>query len=228
MLKKNNTEKSAPVWRFFQGPQPYEETLVAMAAKARDIKAGADSEIWVLEHASVFTVGTSLGEAASFSHPSIPVVHTGRGGKITYHGPGMLIVYPLLNLRPHHQDIRAYIQWLEAWMTRIVSACGVLAWGHEERIGLWVNGPSGAEEKIGAIGVRVSQWVTTHGFALNVCPNMQPFTEIVACGLKGFGVTSLERLGKHEAVEQVKRYAQETFEPLTSSTTSSTSVRPLT
>jgi lipoyl(octanoyl) transferase len=183
-------------WRESAEPIPYEEALAFMEQRAAAIRDGAAREcIWLLEHPPLFTAGTSADPAELFNPLDFPVFAAGRGGRYTYHGPGQRVGYVMLDLEKRGKDIRRFVHSLEGWMIDTLSEFGVRAHRADGRIGIWTG--EGAEEvKIGALGVRVKRWVTLHGFAINVAPDLSHFTGIVPCGISDFGVTSLAQLGK--------------------------------
>jgi lipoyl(octanoyl) transferase len=186
-------------WRQEDRPVPYPEALARMEARAEAIRAGTAPElVWLLEHPPLYTAGTSANPAELLD-PRFPVFATGRGGRYTYHGPGQRVVYVMLDLKRRRPDVRAYVQALEAWAVAALARLGVAAETRADRIGLWVrrtdrNTPW-VEDKIGAIGVRVRRWVTFHGLALNVEPDLSHFGGIIPCGISAHGVTSLVDLG---------------------------------
>ena len=181
-------------WRSSPGLTPYADALTEMEARATAVAAGEAPElIWLLEHPPVYTAGTSA-DPAELIDPRFPVVATGRGGRYTYHGPGQRIGYPVLNLAERGRDIRCYVHALENWVIAALAGLGVEAFSVDGRVGIWTL-DRGREAKIGAIGVRVKRWVTLHGFAVNVAPDLSHFGGIVPCGLPQFPVTSLAELG---------------------------------
>lgn len=181
-------------WTVSPGLTDYAEALAAMQARAEAIAAGeAREQIWLLEHPPLYTAGTSA-DAAEMLDPRFPVFKAGRGGRYTYHGPGQRVGYVMLDLRKRGQDVRCFVSALESWVIAALGHLGVECWRAPGRIGIWTNDNS-EEAKIGAIGVRVRRWVTFHGFAINVAPNLEHFSGIIPCGLPDFGVTSLEKLG---------------------------------
>jgi lipoyl(octanoyl) transferase len=186
-----------PEWSAADGLLDYATALAAMEARAAAIRVGAAPEtIWLVEHPAVFTAGTSARDCDLFNPRGFPVHRAGRGGQWTYHGPGQRVGYVMLDLKRRGEDIRAYVQALESWLIAALDRLGVAAETREGRIGLWVaDRRAGTEAKIGAIGVRVTRWVTWHGFALNVAPDLSHYAGIVPCGIAQHGVTSLERLG---------------------------------
>jgi lipoyl(octanoyl) transferase len=183
-------------WRVSDAPVPYEEALAFMEQRAAAIREGTHSEcIWLLEHPPLFTAGTSADSAELFNPMGFPVHYAGRGGRYTYHGPGQRVGYVMLDLEKRGKDIRRFVHRLEQWMIDALADVGVSAHRTEGRIGIWVGeGPN--EAKIGALGVRVERWVTLHGFAINVSPDLTHFGGIVPCGIAEFGVTSIAALGK--------------------------------
>lgn len=176
-------------------PVPYRTALDAMSARNEAIHDGRARElIWLLEHPPVYTAGTSA-PAGELLDPRFEVVSAGRGGRYTYHGPGQRVCYVLLDLRRRQRDVRGFVHSLEAWVIRTLSTFGVDSFRREGRIGIWTMEPDGSEAKIGAIGVRIRRWVTMHGFAVNIHPDLSHFSGIVPCGIGEFGVTSLKKLG---------------------------------
>jgi lipoyl(octanoyl) transferase len=182
-------------WRVSPGLTPYEDALAAMEGRAAAIRAGQASElVWLLEHPPLFTAGTSAAEEELINPMRFPVHAAGRGGRYTYHGPGQRVGYLMLDLDRRGRDIRCFVHALEGWLIAALARLGVEARREPGRIGLWV-GRGGDEAKIAAIGVRVKRWVTLHGFSVNVAPDLAHFSGIVPCGIREYGVTSLEALG---------------------------------
>ena len=183
-------------WRVSDGPVPYEEALAFMEQRAAAIREGIAREcVWLLEHPPLFTAGTSADPAELINAMDFPVFEAGRGGRYTYHGPGQRVGYVMLDLEKRGKDIRCFVHSLEGWMIGTLAELGVSAHRATGRIGIWV-GEGADEAKIGALGVRVKRWVTLHGFALNVAPDLAHFAGIVPCGIAEYGVTSLAELGK--------------------------------
>lgn len=181
-------------WRCSDGLTDYAEALATMEARAAAVFAGEARELaWLLEHPPVYTAGTSA-DPAELIAPRFPVIATGRGGRYTYHGPGQRVGYLVLDLNRRGRDVRCYVHALEGWVIAALARVGVEAFRAEGRVGIWTM-DRGREAKIGAIGVRVRRWVTLHGFALNVDPDLSHFAGIVPCGLPDFAVTSLAALG---------------------------------
>ena len=190
-------------WRASDSPVPYAEAFTFMEQRAAAIGQGSEREcIWLLEHPPLFTAGTSADPAELFNPNGFPVYEAGRGGRYTYHGPGQRVGYVMLDLERRGKDIRCFVHALEGWLIATLADFGISAHRAPDRIGIWVGeGPD--EAKIGALGVRVKRWVTLHGFALNVAPDLSHFSGIVPCGISEFGVTSLEMLGKQMSLRTV-------------------------
>jgi lipoyl(octanoyl) transferase len=200
-------------WRTSDAPVPYAEAIAFMDARAAAIREGTAREcIWLLEHPPLFTAGTSADPAELINPLHLPVYEAGRGGRYTYHGPGQRVGYVMLDLEKRGKDIRRFVHCLEGWMIEALADLGVSAHRADGRIGIWVG--DGAEEaKIGALGVRVKRWVTLHGFALNIAPELSHFSGIVPCGIADFGVTSLEELGKQKPMPRVDAALKRSFVP---------------
>jgi len=186
-------------WKISPGLVSYEDALATMDARVRAIQAGEAQElVWLLEHPPLYTAGTSAKGSDLLGNSPFPVYETGRGGQYTYHGPGQRVVYVLRDLKKHagasSPDLRAYVQQLERWIILTLAEFGIESFLREGRIGVWVkNGAS--EAKIAALGVRVQKWVTSHGIAINVHPDLSHYAGIVPCGISQFGVTSMNAMG---------------------------------
>src|SRR5580704_18588812 len=187
---------AAVEWLISGAPLPYPEAVAAMEARAADIAAYRAPElVWLLEHPPLYTSGTS-GKASDLLEPRFPVFATGRGGQLTYHGPGQRVAYAMLDLKRRRPDVRAYVAGLEQWIIRTLSSFNVRGERREDRVGVWVKRPDkgeGYEDKIAAIGVRLRRWVSFHGISINVEPDLTYFHAIVPCGVADprYGVTSL-------------------------------------
>lgn len=187
-------------WRVEPTPVAYPQAVAAMEARAAAIRAGNARElVWLLEHPPLYTAGTSA-DPAELIDPRFPVFASGRGGRYTYHGPGQRIGYVLLDLNRRGRDVRCYVHALEQWVIAALDRLGIAARAVEGRVGIW-TGEGASEAKIGAIGVRVRQWVTMHGFSVNLSPDLSHFGGIVPCGLPDFAVTSALSLGKRVGPE---------------------------
>jgi lipoyl(octanoyl) transferase len=186
---------AAPEWRTEERPVPYPEAVAAMEARVAAIRAGTAPElVWLLEHPPLYTAGTSARDEDLLEPGRFPVYRTGRGGQFTYHGPGQRVAYVMLDLKRRGPDVRQFVVDLEDWLIRALARFNVVGERRAGRVGIWVA-RGGREDKIAAIGVRVRQWVTYHGVALNVEPELGHFDGIVPCGIAGHGVTSLADLG---------------------------------
>ena len=173
-----------------------------MERRAEAVRAGAEPElVWLLEHPPLYTAGTSAKPAELFNPEGFPVYEAGRGGRYTYHGPGQRVGYLVLDLDRRGRDVRNFVHSLEAWVIGALADLGVQARRDPERIGIWVGHPKG-QAKIGAIGVRVRRWVTMHGFAVNIRPELSHFSGIVPCGIAEFPVTSLGEMGVPDGQER--------------------------
>lgn len=191
-------------WRISDGLTPYADALALQEARVAAIRAGeADECVWLLEHPPLLTAGTSAKPSDLLGPDRFPVHQVGRGGQYTYHGPGQRIAYAMLDLDARGRDVRAYVRKLEEWVIRTLAEFGVKGERRADRVGVWVVRPdrpplpSGApaEDKIAAIGVKIRKWVTFHGLAINVEPDLSHYRTIIPCGVRDYGVTSLIDLG---------------------------------
>jgi lipoyl(octanoyl) transferase len=210
----------APVeWVVSTRPVAYPQALAAMDARVAAIAAGAAPElVWLLEHPPLYTAGTSA-QAGDVIEARFPLFASGRGGQLTYHGPGQRVAYAMLDLRRRVPDVRRYVATLEEWIIRTLATFGVSGERRQDRVGVWVRRPDkgdGHEDKIAAIGIRIRHWVSLHGIALNVAPDLSHFAGIVACGVAGprFGVTSLADLGRTITMAEVDDTMRRAFESL--------------
>jgi lipoyl(octanoyl) transferase len=196
---------NAPVeWLIADGLTPYPEAIAFMEARADAIRAGTAGElVWLVEHTSLYTAGTSAKLADLVLPDRFPVFQIGRGGEYTYHGPGQRVAYVMLDLKRRKEDVRAFVAALELWIIQALDRFNIKGETHESRVGVWVKRPERpdiapgmpAEDKIAAIGIRLRRWVSFHGISLNVEPELANYDGIVPCGIKGYGVTSLVDLG---------------------------------
>lgn len=183
-----------PEWRVQPGLLAYPDALAAMAARADAIRAGTAAEqVWLVEHPPLYTAGTSADPAELLVPDRFPVFGAGRGGRYTYHGPGQRVVYVMLDIAARGRDVRAFVAGLEAWLVATLAEFGVEARTIDGKVGVWTDTDAGPA-KIAAIGVRLRRWVSFHGLAINVAPDLEHFTGIVPCGLAE-PVTSLAALG---------------------------------
>jgi lipoyl(octanoyl) transferase len=210
-------------WQISDRPVAYPEAVTAMEARAAAIAAGEASElVWLLEHPPLYTSGTS-GKAGDLLDNRFPLFATGRGGQVTYHGPGQRVAYVMLDLKRRRPDVRAFVAGLEEWIIRALVAFNVRGERREDRVGVWVKRPDkgpGHEDKIAAIGVRLRRWVSFHGISLNVEPNLGHFDAIVPCGVTDprYGVTSLVDLGLPVTMADVDFALRQAFEEVFGST----------
>ena len=206
-------------WRISDRPVDYLAAVPAMEARAAAIAAAEAPEmVWLLEHPPLYTSGTS-GRSGDLLDPRFPIFATGRGGQLTYHGPGQRVAYVMLDLKRRRPDVRTYVAALEQWIIGTLAAFNVRGERREDRVGVWVNRPdkgAGCEDKIAAIGVRVKRWVSFHGIAINVEPDLSHFSAIVPCGVADprYGVTSLVDLGHPVALADVDIALRQSFEDI--------------
>ena len=203
-------------WRIESAPVPYPKAIATMEQRAADIADQKASElVWLLEHPPLYTSGTS-GREGDLLDPRFPLFTTGRGGQVTYHGPGQRVAYVMLDLKRRRPDVRAYVASLEEWIIRTLDAFNVRGERREDRVGVWVKRPDKGidyEDKIAAIGVRLRRWVSFHGIAINVEPELSHFGAIVPCGVVDprYGVTSLVDLGLPVTMEDIDVALRQAF-----------------
>jgi lipoyl(octanoyl) transferase len=208
--------QNAVEWRISGAPVPYPEAVAAMESRAAAIARGEAPElVWLLEHPPLYTAGTS-GNSRDLLEARFPLFSTGRGGQLTYHGPGQRVAYVMLDLKRRRPDVRAYVASLEGWLIRTLAAFNVHGERREDRVGVWVKRPDkgpGFEDKIAAIGVRLRRWVSFHGISLNVEPDLSHFDAIVPCGVADprYGVTSLADLGHLVSMAEVDIALRQAF-----------------
>ncbi|MGC8530891.1 MAG: lipoyl(octanoyl) transferase LipB [Acidiphilium sp.] len=189
-------------WEVTSGLTDYAMAVEVMQARAAAIRAGsAGEQVWLVEHPPIYTGGTSARESDVLGSGTIPTLRTGRGGQWTYHGPGQRIAYVMLDLTRAHgmvpaRDVRGFVASLERWLILTLAVFGIHGETRDGRVGIWIVDPmTQRESKIAAIGVRVSRWVSFHGVALNVAPNLDHYQGIIPCGIRQHGVTSMAALG---------------------------------
>ncbi|MDP9836681.1 lipoyl(octanoyl) transferase [Neorhizobium huautlense] len=218
-------------WRISDCPIGYEDAVAEMEREVAAIAEGkADELVWLLEHPPLYTAGTSANAADLIEPNRFPVFSTGRGGEYTYHGPGQRVAYVMLDLKRRRPDVRAYVAALEEVIIRTLDSMNVRGERREDRVGVWVKRPekpllfdgSMAEDKIAAFGIRLRRWVSFHGLALNVEPDLSHFEGIVPCGISGYGVTSLVDLGLPVMMADVDIRLREAFESVFGATMSET------
>jgi lipoyl(octanoyl) transferase len=210
---------SPPVaWTISDGLTGYDAAVAEMERQVAAVRDGTAGErIWLVEHAPLYTAGTSAKEGDLLEPDRFPVHRSGRGGQYTYHGPGQRVAYVMLDLERRKTDLRLFVTTLEEWIIRTLAAFNVAAGRRDDAVGIWVKRPEkgiGREDKIAAIGIRVRRWVTFHGVALNVDPVLDHFSGIVPCGIRSQGVTSLADLGITATMPEVDSVLRREFEGL--------------
>jgi len=205
-------------WKHDKNLIDYKIAEDTMSKRVEDIISKRKTElIWFLEHDNIFTLGTSAKTSDFKSDVNIPMYQTKRGGKTTYHGPGQRIVYMMLDLRNGKKDIKQVVWNIEEWLILVLKDLGILGYRIPGMVGVWVKDPSSVnldgthDKKIAALGLRIKKWVTFHGLALNVNPNLNFFTDINPCGIPGKGVTSLHELGVKIKMADVDKVFKQTF-----------------
>tara|TARA_B110000259_G_scaffold49330_1_gene57743 strand:+ start:19409 stop:20056 length:648 start_codon:yes stop_codon:yes gene_type:complete len=201
-------------WKTDDKEVSFEESIKFMEKRNREvINKNSPNLVWLTSHPSLYSAGISAKDS-DLLEPKIPVFKTNRGGKYTYHGPGIRIIYLMLDLKelfmPNRPDISKFINLLENWIINSLSKVGIKGEIRKDRVGIWVK-TNNSEEKIAAIGIKLKKWVTYHGIAVNINPNLQYFNDIIPCGIKEFGVTSLEKLGITTTQEEFDKILQEEF-----------------
>ncbi len=208
-------------WLVSGKPVPYEAALAVMAERVEAIVSGTARElVWLLEHPALYTAGTSAKDEDLLAPMQLPVHRTGRGGQYTYHGPGQRVAYVMIDVKRRFGDVRAYVAALEDWIIDALERLGVAGERRAGLVGVWVRraeeGGVGSYDKIAAIGVRLSRWVSSHGVSLNVAPDLGHYAGIVPCGVRDAGVTSLAELaagsGHAAAVREVDLALRAAFE----------------
>jgi len=198
-------------WKISDRPVAYPDALAEMETRAAAVAEGSTGElVWLLEHPPIYTAGTSANDA-DLLDARFPVYRTGRGGQFTYHGPGQRVGYAMLDLKQRKPDVRAYVHDLEQWLIEALAEFNVKGERRQGRVGIWVQRGM-REDKIAALGVRIKRWVTFHGVALNVDPDLDHFTGIVPCGVRAHGVTSLADLGIVATMADVDVALKKAFE----------------
>tara|TARA_E500000331_G_scaffold355118_1_gene409819 strand:+ start:150 stop:848 length:699 start_codon:yes stop_codon:yes gene_type:complete len=205
-------------WLISDNTVCYEEAVEFMERRVTGIRKGNEPEtVWLLEHPSLYTAGTSADPAELLENNKFPIFQSGRGGRYTYHGPGQRVVYVMLDLKNRDDDVRKYVRDLEQWIMDTLVQFAVIGERRQGRVGIWVGrgalgSPTYREDKIAAIGVRVRGWVTYHGISLNVEPDLSHYSGIVPCGIKNYGITSLWDLGLTPTMPDVDCALKASFE----------------
>ena len=200
-------------WRSSDSAVPYACAIAVMESRVAAIRAGTAAElVWLLEHPPLYTAGTSARDEDLLEPGRLPVHHAGRGGRYTYHGPGQRIAYVMRDLARRGEDVRCYVRQLEEWGIQALARFDVKGERRAGRIGVWVVRGDGHEDKIAAIGVRVRRWVTYHGIAINIDPDLDHYRGIIPCGVTEHGVTSLAALGVPATMAEVDLALRTTFD----------------
>lgn len=186
-------------WRVSKELVHFEDALNFMQKRVEKIISGEEKQlIWMLEHHPVYTAGISAKEEDLLNKTDIPIFQTNRGGKYTYHCPGMKIIYVMLDLKkffaPEKPDVARFVEFLENWVIEVLAEFGIKGEIRKGRVGIWVTDKNGQEKKIAALGIKIKKWVSYHGIAINVHPDLAGFNNIVPCGIKDFGVTTMKEI----------------------------------
>ena len=201
-------------WRRLEGLQPYQPLLDKMEATVAAIRQdGASEAVWLLEHTPIYTGGTSAKDEDLLAPGPVPSIHVGRGGQWTWHGPGQRIAYVMLDLSRRGKDVRSLVSGLEDWIMASLEQFGIIGLRRDDLPGIWVNTGNGKSglDKIASIGIRISRWVTWHGIAINLNPNLAAYDAIVPCGVTDGGVTSFSNLGVFASMDDLDQALQEQF-----------------
>lgn len=202
-------------WRVSKELVHFEDALNLMQKRVEEIIAGTSPGlIWILEHHPVYTAGVSAQDADLLAKTDIPIFKTNRGGKYTYHCPGMKIIYVMLDLKkffaPEKPDISRFVEFLENWVIKVLADFGIKGEIKKGRVGIWVTDKNNGEKKIAALGIKLKKWVSYHGIAINISPDLAGFDNIIPCGIKEFGVTSMreildEKIDEEKFLNSVKK-----------------------
>ena len=189
-------------WKISNTPIDYDFAISEMKKRVTNIKANTNKElVWLLEHESIFTAGTSARDEDLINN-QVETRHTGRGGQWTWHGPGQRVAYVMLNLKKRLPDIKAYVNALEEWIILTLEDFNIVGVRLKNKPGVWVANKNKSYDKIAALGVRISSWVSWHGISININPNLEEFKNIIPCGINDGGVTSLYNLNKKITFEE--------------------------
>lgn len=205
-------QNAAPVaWRIAPDYVPYPAAIDVMEAHAAQLCAGTAPEmVWLLEHPPLYTAGTSAKPNDLLDANQLPIYQTGRGGQYTYHGPGQRVAYIMLDLQRRYCDIRRFVASLEEWIITSLAAFNIQGLRREDRVGVWVRTPGG-EKKIAAIGIKIRKWISFHGIAINLNPQLAHYAGIVPCGQREFGTTSLHELGVKATMPELDQALAQSF-----------------
>ena len=206
-------------WLKLEGIRDYQETIAMMETSLGEIINGEEEIIYSLEHSDAYTAGVSARPEELINPGQIPVYQVGRGGKYTYHGPGQLVIYPIIDLRRYAQDLHAFVRNLETIIINSLAQIGIIAFTIDKKIGIWTESRSASPEiiesnnpkKIAAIGIRVKKWVTYHGIAININSDLSKFSGIIPCGISELGVTSVENMGINITLNEFEQIVRSEF-----------------
>ena len=188
-------------------PVIYEDAKKLMEERLLNVDLNKSNElIWTLEHPGIYTAGTSYSES-DILDKSIKILETNRGGKITYHGPGQLICYFVIDLKKRKKDIRNFISIIEKTIIETLNFFNIKSFADKENIGIWYN-DNKKTKKVAAIGVRISKWIAYHGFSINICNNLEKYNAIIPCGIKDKGVTNLKQIKDQDYKELDKKLVE--------------------
>ena len=189
-------------WKISNTPIEYDFAISEMQKRVTNIKSNTNNElVWLLEHESIFTAGTSARDE-DLINSQVKTRHTGRGGQWTWHGPGQRVAYVMLNLKKRLPDIKAYVNALEEWIILTLEDFNIVGVRLENKPGVWVANKNKSYDKVAALGVRISSWVSWHGISININPNLEEFKNIIPCGINDGGVTSLYNLNRKITFEE--------------------------
>jgi lipoyl(octanoyl) transferase len=212
-------------------PVAYPDALAVMDARAAEVAAGdAPEMLWLLEHPSLYTAGTSAKGEDLLDSARFPVFRTGRGGQFTYHGPGQIVGYVMLNVAARSggsPDVRGFVRQLEEWLIRTLARFGIAGERRAGRVGIWVAREGGREDKVAALGIRIRRGVSLHGVSLNLDPDLSHFSGIVPCGISAYGVTSMAELGRAVTAAELRQGMIESFAEVFSESAQSSAARPV-
>jgi len=197
-----------PEWKISKDAVDYNQAVSFMEARVAAIRNNNEENlVWLLEHSHLYTAGTSANKK-DLLRDDLPVFKTGRGGQYTYHGKGQRIAYVMVDLKKYGRDVRKYIYNLEEWIIKTLNFFGINGERREGRVGIWVCSNDGSENKIAAIGVRIRKWVSYHGVAINLNPDLSYYEGIIPCGIKEYGVTSIEKQGVKISMQDLDEVLQ--------------------
>lgn len=203
-------------WIAIKGHIKYKEALSMMEERVKDVIDHKKPEaVFLLEHEDTYTAGTGYKKEELLNNNDIPIIYTGRGGKFTYHGPGQLVIYPILDLRKNSekQDIKLYVKTLEQWIINSLSKINIKAYRIENMVGIWIK-KNNNHAKIAALGIRVKKWVTYHGIAINISTNLEKYSGIIPCGINNFPVTSLHDINVKISIKDFSLILEDEFKKL--------------